>query len=61
MPQHFVFFHEFFVCFILKNAERSLDLEEGLRQLQGAVQLLEAEPVTSTPLFLYTIVNTDFK
>lgn len=40
--------------------EGPVDLEEGLRQLQEAVRLLEEEPITTTPLLLYTIVNTDF-
>ncbi|XP_052126069.1 TAF5-like RNA polymerase II p300/CBP-associated factor-associated factor 65 kDa subunit 5L isoform X2 [Frankliniella occidentalis] len=39
--------------------EGPVDLEEGLRQLQEAVRLLEEEPITATPLLLYTIVNTD--
>lgn len=39
--------------------EGSLDSEEGLRQLQEAVRLLNEEPITATPITLYTIVNTD--
>lgn len=43
--------------FLVKDGP--IDLEEGLRQLQEAVRLLEGESVTVTPLLLYTIVNTD--
>lgn len=38
-----------------------LDHEEGMRQLQEAVRLLEEEPVTAAPLLLYTIANTESK